>query len=193
MSSTSEPAVRAGAVRDTLDFFDKFQPGARERALSWFPAEARRVIEETSRLGWIPVEHDHWVVDGIVRELGRERAVRCWADSVATLTEQPLLKSFVGGALRVLGNDPVRFIGMLPKGWSMIWRDMCEPRVDTDRAGRPVLVLERVDPLVQPYPNYFHSWHGAAWGTARLTGRQVHAVLDVATDRSRALITFTFA
>lgn len=108
MIGGGHPAVRASAVRDTLAFLDKFHPGSRQRVLSRVPAESRRVIEETSRLSWVAVEHDHWTIDAMVELFGRERAIRCWADSVSSLVEQPLLRTFVSGMLKLVGNDPAR-------------------------------------------------------------------------------------
>lgn len=186
------PAVRASAARDSLAFLDKFHPGSRERVEASIPPESLAVIRETSRLSWIPLEHDHWIVDGIVSVFGRERAVRCWADSVTSQVDQPLLRTFVSGMLGIVGNDPGRVVALIPKGWSMIWRDMCTPRVALDAAGRPVLHLDNIEPRVRRYDNYLHSWHGACLGFARLTRLPVNVEFEIAADKSHATATFNF-
>lgn len=192
MSTRGQPAVRASAARDSLAFLDTFQAGARDRVKALIPPESLTVIEETSRLSWIPIEHDHFIVDGIVAVLGRERGIRCWADSVATLTEQPLLKAFVGGALSLVGHDPARVLAWMPKGWSMVWRDMCTPRFALDASGQPVIHFDEVHPEVRRYESYFASWHGSVLGFARLTGVPVQVTFTVAPDKSHAQATFHF-
>lgn len=192
VSGGDQPAVRASAARDSLAFLDKFHVGSREKVLALIPAASRAVIEETSRLSWVPIEHDHWIVDGIVTVLGRERAIRCWADSVSSQVEQPLLRTFVSGMLGIVGNDPARVIALIPKGWPMIWRDMCSPRFALDDSGRPVLHLDHIDPRVRVHDNYLYSWHGACLGFARLARYPVNVELDIAPDKGSATATFNF-
>lgn len=190
--SGSEPAVRASAVRDTLAFLDKFHPGSQARVMALVPEASRTVIEETSRLSWISIAHDHWTIDGMIEVFGRDRAIRCWADSVTNLVEQPLLRTFVSGMLALDGNDPARVIALIPKGWSMVYRDMCTPSFSLDVQGRPVIAFDDIDPLVRIHDNYIASWHGACLGMARLARVSARVDLWVADDRSRAEATFVF-
>lgn len=191
-TGSAQPAVRASAARDSLAFLDKFLPGSRSRVEAMIPAESLRVIQETSRLSWIPLVHDHWIVDGIVSVFGRERAVRCWADSVTSQVDQPLLRTFVSGMLGIVGNDPARVVALIPKGWSMIWRDMCTPRFTIDDAGRPVIHFDNIDPQVRAYDNYLCSWHGSCLGFARLTRLPVNVDFQIDPDASHASATFNF-
>src|SRR6476469_5254273 len=104
------PAVRASAVRDTLDYLDVFQPGARAEVLSRVPARSRTVIEETPRSAWVSVHDDHYTIDAMIDIFGRERAIECWCGAMMNLIERPLLHGFISGMKRVLGNDPGRVI-----------------------------------------------------------------------------------
>jgi len=190
MVTEAKPAVRASAARDTLDYLDRFQPGLRERVWATIPAEAQQVIEAALRLSWIEVQHDHHIVDGIVKTLGRDRAIRFWADSVASTVDKPLLRAFVNGMLSLVGNDPARIIAWMPKGWGMIWRDMCTPRFELSAQGTPLLHFENIHPSIRLHENYIHSWHGAVLGFARLSRTAVNVTFSVAPDLSHATATF---
>ena len=76
--ASGAPATRVSAARDLLAFVDKFEPGARARVLDSFPAASREALETSPRTSWLPLEHDHFVVDGVIAVLGKERALACW-------------------------------------------------------------------------------------------------------------------
>lgn len=187
---TEAAAVRASAVRDTLDFLDVFQPGLRAAVLERVPAPSRDVLETTPRSGWIEVVHDHYTVDAMVSLLGRKRAIQCWSDALATLVERPLLRAFVAGMTGLVGNDPIRVLGILAKGWSLVYRDCCEPTVTTDAEGRAVVRFAKIAPEVRRYRHYLDSWEGACRGFARITRLEGEVLFRVAEDLSSAEATF---
>jgi hypothetical protein len=185
------PATRVSAARDLIDFVEKFEPGAREKVLARFPRESREAFESTPRSSWLAIEHDHWVVDSVIAVLGRERALECWRDSVPDIIDKPLLRTFVSGMVRMFGRDPARIIGLFPKAWPLIYRDLSTLRLDTNAAGNPVLLFEDIAPEVREYPNYFVSWEGVCWGfshIARVNG-QVRAELS----RDKSVLAVHFA
>ena len=100
--------------------------------------------------------------------------------------------SFVNGMISLLGHDPGRMIGILPKGWGLIYRGVCEPSSDRRAKGQVVLRFERVATQVRASPNYFHSWHGTCLGMADLARMEGSVVFVVAEDRSSATATFTW-
>jgi hypothetical protein len=67
------PSVRVSAARDLIAFLDRFEPGAKAAVLSRFPRESLEVFDSSPRTSWMPIEHHHWVVDGVCEVLGRER------------------------------------------------------------------------------------------------------------------------
>src|SRR5689334_9237402 len=103
------------AARDLLDFSEKFQPGTRDQVLSLFPKATLDAFENTPRSSWFSIEHDHFLVDGVVTVLGRDRARQCWRDSVPDIVDKPLLRSFVSGMVRMFGREPARIVGLFPK------------------------------------------------------------------------------
>jgi hypothetical protein len=135
MSRTTEPrapAVRVSAAKDFLDFVEQFEPGARAEVLRRFPPESREAFELSPRSSWLALEHDHFVVDGVIAVLGKERALECWRDSVPEIVNKPLLRNFVAGMVRIFGREPARVLGLLPRAWLLIYRDLCTVSVRTD-------------------------------------------------------------
>jgi hypothetical protein len=184
------PAVRASAVRDTLDYLDVFQQGARAEVIGRVPAESRRVIEDTPRSGWIGIEHDHYTIDAMIEILGRDRAIQCWCDALASLTQRPLLRAFIGGMKRVFGSDPERVISWFPKGWSLAYRDVCTLELKKSTSGRPMIVFVDIPDEIRLYSNYFHSWHGVCRGFAAIAGVEGRVQFTIAPDLRFAEATF---
>jgi hypothetical protein len=149
-----------------LDFLERFAPGARARVLAGFPRASLEAFESSPRTSWLPIEHDHWVVDGICEVLGVERAIRCWRDSVSDLVDKPLLRTFVGGMLRVIGANPARRVGLLPKGWGLVYRDFCTLRLEDEGPTGVSLVFDDLAAELRTYPNYLHSFQGVCEGFA---------------------------
>ena len=187
------PAVRAGAVRDTLDFLDVFEPGARQKVLSRVPTESRAVIEEMPRSSWVSVEHDHHTIDAMIELFGVERAVECWERSMVHLTEKPLLRGFVSGMRRLFGSDQGRLLTWFPKGWPLAYRDVCTPSVARNPGGTPMIVFEDVADEIKLHPNYFHSWHGACRGFAIIAGVAGDVHFGIAPDLTYAKAIFAGA
>jgi hypothetical protein len=181
------PAVRASSVRDTLAFLDKFELGARSKVMARVPSASRDIIESTPRSSWVSIDDAHFTVDAIVELFGRERAIRFWRDTFTHLVEGPLLGSFVSGMVRVFGRDPTRVVGLFPKGWSLVYRDMCSPRLVSSEDHRPVIRFENIAPEVRSaYRNYLHSWHGALQGFAHVARVQGRVEFTVSPDASVA-------
>jgi hypothetical protein len=184
------PAVRASAVRDTLDYLDVFQRGARAEVIARVPEPSRRVIEDAPRSGWIGIEHDHHTIDAMIEIFGRDRAIQCWCDALASLTKKPLLGAFIGGMKRVFGNDPARVISWFPRAWPLAYRDMCTLVLKESSSGRPMIVFADICDEIRLYSNYFHSWHGVCRGFAAIAGVDGRVRFTIAPDLGSAEATF---
>jgi hypothetical protein len=176
-------------VLDSLAFLDKFEAGAQARVLERIPQASRDVLLNTARSSWVSIEHDHFAVDAIVELFGAARAIQYWRSATNNLIERPLLKSFVSGMINVFGSDPGRVIGILPKGWPLVYRDLGELSCARDE-GQAVVHWDPVAPEVRLYANYFHSWHGTCLGVADLARIKSAVEVVVARDRSSAQATF---
>lgn len=180
-------------MRDTLAFLDKFQPGARQKVLERVPPASRSVIEETARSAWIGIEHDHFTIDAIIALFGTPRAIQFWCARLAELSDKPLLKTFLGGVLKIMPMDRKRVIGFLATGWQLVYRDMCTLTVVENEVGDPVLRFDEIPEPVRRHRNYLHSWHGGCLGFAKLAGLGGQVAFRVALDLRSAEAAFTRA
>jgi hypothetical protein len=188
----TEPAVRASAVRDSLAFLDKFQQGACAQVLACVPAQSREAIETTPRSGWISIHDDHHTIDAIVALFGRARALEYWRQSLISLTDKPLLKNFVDGMVIVMGRHPATIVSLFVKGWSLAYRDLCEPRVIECASGNPGIRFDNVTPHLREYYRYFLSWEGTCQGFAHLARVRGHVEFRVAPDSTWAEAEFSW-
>lgn len=184
------PAVRASAVQDSLAFLDTFEPGAQARVLDLVPRASREIIETTPRSSWISIEHDHWTIDAMIEIWGRKRAIEGWRDGLTQLVERPLLRAFVSGMVNVIGPGDPRIVGVFTKGWPLVYRDMCQPRLVTLAEGRLGIRFENVAPEVRLYKNYFDSLDGACQGFARIAQLRGPVAFDVGPDMKWAECAF---
>jgi hypothetical protein len=183
------PAIRAGAVRDSLDNLDEFEPGARAAVLERVPPGSRELILSAPRSDWISIEHDHYTVDAIVQRFGRLRAIDYWCFSLRRLIDRPLLRNFVSGMVNVLGREPPIVVGFLVKGWGLAYRDLCKPvLVSVD--GQPAIRFEEVAPEVRRYSHYFASWDGTCRGFAHVARVKGDVHFSVEEDGQSALAVF---
>jgi hypothetical protein len=181
------PAVRASAVRDTLAFLEKFEPGSLARVMAKVPEPSRSIIEATSRSAWVGIEHDHYTIDAIIEVFGRQRAERFWSLAISELADKPLLKSFISGMFRWMPLDPRRVVSIFATGWPLVYRDMCTLEVVSSPATQfPVLHFREIPALVRRHRNYLLSWQGACAGFATLAGLSVELVFRIAPDISCA-------
>lgn len=182
----AKPAIRASVVRDTLAFLDEFEPGAQRRVMERVPAASRVVIERTPNSSWVPIEHDHWTVDAMIELFGTERAIQCWRDSMASLIDRPLLRNFLTGMIAVMGRSPTSVVRVFAKGWPLVYRDLCEPKLIATPDAQPTIRFENIAPEVRRYTNYLYSWQGGCQGFVHIARVQGDVQFEVAPDVSWA-------
>ncbi len=158
------PAARASAARDNVAFTDVYRPGSLRRIRERIPEASLTAIDETPGISWLEFEHDHWLMDATLEVLGRDDAIQCWRQSISQLIEKPLLKNFVSGALRIFGARPGKLIKMVPKGWTLAYRDFCAPRFVPLDDNHCELHLDDIAPQAFESPGYLHCWHGICLG-----------------------------
>jgi hypothetical protein len=175
-----------------LAYLDEFQPGSRAEVLARVPAVSRELIECTPRSGWVPIEHDHHTIDAIVDMFGRARATTFWRNSLIHLVDRPLLRNFVAGMLTVMGRNPATVVSFFVKGWSLVYQDMCEPRLVSGESGYPIIRFENVPAAVRVHHNYLLSWEGACRGFAHIARVEGAVSFKCAPDRSWAQAEFSW-
>ncbi len=162
--TTPRPAARASAARDNVALTETYRPGSLDRIHSLIPEMSLREITERPGFSWLEWEHDHWLMDATIEVLGREDAIACWRQGIASLIEKPLLKNFVESALRIFGARPGKMIKLIPKGWTLAYRDFCTPRFELVEEGRAVIHFENIVPHAFESPGYLHCWHAICLG-----------------------------
>lgn len=187
------PAARASAARDNLEHVDFYRAGSVGRVRALIPADVLEVIDTRAGSSWLEFEYDHWLMDGTIEVLGVEDAVRCWHQSIGFLIDKPLLRSFVHGALRMYGARPGKILKLLPKGWTLAYRDFCVPKFTLHEEGHAEIRFEEVAPEAFQSPGYLHCWHGICLGVFDLekpSNGRVAFEMDEA--RLEAKATFTW-
>jgi len=162
------PAARASAARDNLAFCDVYQPGSVAQIRATIPDDALQALDYTGGASWLEFEHDHWLMDGVLQHFGREEAVACWRQSIAHLVDKPLLKSFVQGGLRLFGAQPGSLLKLVPKGWTLAYRDFCVPAFSRTSEKSAELRFENVADEAFASPGYLHCWHAVCLGVIDL-------------------------
>lgn len=185
------PAARASAARDNVDFVDVYRPGALAEIRAMIPPDSLEAIDRTPGFSWLEFEHDHWLMDGTLEVLGREEAVRCWRRSIGHLIEKPLLRNFVEGSLRLFGTRPGKLLKMLPKGWTLAYRDFCTPVFELLTENSAQIRFENIAPEAFESEGYLHCWHAICLGVFDLE-KPKDGVVDFTIEREASLATARF-
>lgn len=133
--------MRAAHVQENLRSLDALGEGVRARVRAAIGPALVAEIEGASRVGWVPAALDVALTRAIGRELGDE-AVRRWSrDALIASAATPLLRGFVGTAMRTLGASRA-VLRWAPRAWNTIYRNAGELQHETEANGTVVLVYE---------------------------------------------------
>ncbi len=187
------PAVRANAARDTLEFTEAYRAGTRDSIRGTIAEESLDAIDHTPGFSWLDIEHDHWLMDGTMAVLGKRDALDCWRSNIASITERPLLQSFVEGGVRIFGGKPGALLKLIPKGWSLVYRDFCVPSFQRLGDCRAEIRFEQIAPMALEHPGYLHCWHGVCAGIFDLekaVGGKIE--FDIQAEKALAIARFSW-
>lgn len=182
MDQDRQPAVRARSARDLLAYVEVFRPGALERVYATMPSASRAVILETPNTGWIPLEHDHFVVDGVVEVLGRDGGLELWRTFLKGHLESPMLRALFEGFVRLFGLTPGTVAGFAPRGWGQAYRDFGALVLDERGKGHAAMRIVDIAPQVFDFPNYFISIEGTFGGM--LDATDTPGTVEMRVDRA---------
>ena len=87
-------------------------------------------IEAAPRLSWLPVSLNVRTVEAMAARFGEQRGIELLAECVYRQFDTPLWKSFVGGAMRLLGTEPSLLGRFLPEALQLVFRDCGRWAVD---------------------------------------------------------------
>ena len=143
-----EARALAITVQSTFEALQEMEPTLWARVRAELPPESLAAIEDTSRISWIPVEHDVALTRAIFAIAGRERARECFRRMMRQNFETPVLGSLAEGALRLLGGSPERLVRWAPKVWAHLMRDSGEMVVGQAEPALVRLELRDMPPAV---------------------------------------------
>jgi hypothetical protein len=183
--STRRPAARASAARDNVAFAEVYRPGSLAAIRETIPQASLDKIDNAPSASWLGFEHDRWLMDGTMQIFGRDEAIACWRQSINQLIDKPLLRPFVEGALRLFGNRPGKIIKLIPKGWTLAYRDFCVPGFHLIGDNSAEIIFDDVAPEAFEAEGYLHCWHAICLGVFDLE-KPENGRVDFEIDRAGA-------
>lgn len=105
---------------------------------------------------------------------------------MAALIDRPLLRNFLASMVAVLGRSAASSVRVFAKGWPLVYRDLCEPKLIATPDAQPTIRFENIAPEVRRYPNYLHSWQGACQGFVHIARVRGDVHFEVAPDMTWA-------
>src|ERR1700761_3292628 len=117
------PELRASLAKEQLASIDALgaQPSGRVREAA---AAAVRVIEQSTRVDWLPMTVLVEVLDATLATLGPHDAAAHWRRSTMRSLEIPLVKPFLNGVLMVFNPSPAVALPLCPKLFSLLYRNV---------------------------------------------------------------------
>lgn len=179
------PHTRGIAAQGALDHLDGFRPGAGAAAWAIIPEVSVEAIRTCPPMGWLSVEHEHWVTDAVFEVLGASGTAYFRWLVARRLIHTPLLASVLDRATRLFGTDPGTFMRMAPSAWALVFRDFGAPRFVERGAQTAVLDLVDCAPQVWTYPRYVDSWAGVMAATFDLSHVQGEVDVERAPTQGR--------
>lgn len=182
------PHTRGLAAHSALEHLDAYCPGRAAAARARIPADSLQTILTCPSLGWVSVEHEHWVTDAIFAELGDD-GIGYFRWLVARhLSKSTLFHPVLSRIARMFSVDPGTYLRMAPSAWSLAFRDYATPMlVDRDHHSASLELGECADAVFE-HPNYVQSWCGVVAATLDLCG--VTGEVSLARDESGRTVRF---
>ncbi len=177
-----------------LSATDAFAAGTEAAVRAIIPPESLRAIDTTPGVSWLDFEHDHWLMDGTLAVLGKDRAVEAWHHAMGQMIKKPLLRNFVEAGLRLFLGQPGQILQLLPKGWPLAYRDFCAPAYRRLAPDCAEIRFEEIAPEVFRSEGYLHCWHAVCLGVFDLERpRDGRVAFEIDRDRAAAIATFRWS
>jgi hypothetical protein len=113
------PAVQASYMKNLFATLAKLDQLAAVEAAD---PDLVQEVDAASRLSWLPVSLNVRTVEAMAARFGEQRGIELLAECVYRQFDTPLWKSFVGGAMRLLGTDPGLLGRFLPEAIQLVFR-----------------------------------------------------------------------
>lgn len=149
-------SVRASVVQTHLDGIERdLIPGV-AAALEHVPRESLEMIRSASRVGWVDIEPNFQLNEGIYEAIGIEGGRQFYRELYTDFFNGPLFRPFLQG-IKALGNpDPGAYIKHAPRAWDMLWRGLGRVEV-VSRSDKSIEIVFHEQPgrLFEPQLPWF--------------------------------------
>lgn len=124
-----------------------------QRVLSRVPAQTLALIDDTPRMGWVPIEESMKLTEALHSSLGTAGFRQFLSEQADRIASYPMLKSVFESAVRLLGLTPQALLKWATHAWEQVFRDsgrlVYEARQEpTPFAGKVEMRLEDVPPVL---------------------------------------------
>jgi hypothetical protein len=121
--------VRASIVQTHLEGVERdLYPGV-AAALQHLPPDAIAAIKSASRVGWVDIETNLRLNEGIYQAVGIEGGRTFFRTLYNDFFGRPLFATFMQGIKALGGASPGSYIKHAPRGWDMLWRGLGKVKV----------------------------------------------------------------
>ncbi len=175
---SKQPGVRAAAIHDVLEYLDTYSPGLQDEVRATIPGDVQDLIDSTSRMGWVDVEDDIFVVSGIWEVLGDADASEMMSRFVVRHLELPYLKTIVTNTARMFGLSPSSLMRMLPIGWGLVYRNVCTSKLASLSVGKAELAFEAMAPSAIRSEAYLSHFRAVLESLFRITEVKAEVVIQ---------------
>lgn len=150
-----EPAVQASYMKQFAAQVRELGADG-ERVVASDP-ELFAELDEAWRMTWLPIETNVRMVDALYGTLGTARTRTFLADQIGAQLDTPLWRSFVEGAVRLLGLDPGSLSRWLPQTLALVFRSCGSWNVGREGEAAAVLRGENVPRVLVVHPHWADS------------------------------------
>lgn len=106
------------------------------------------LLQNTSRVGWLPVEVDVDLTESLFVEAGPLAARAAFRKALRDALSAPLLRPLVSAAGAVLGSGPAQMLKWAPRIWNLVYRDAGDFRVTDVQARTAVVELRELPDVI---------------------------------------------
>ena len=175
-SRDTAPAVRARALKDTLEFLDAHRPELARTMEVELDPETLCTIREALPMDWISASMSRGLIEVIVTALGSAEGTHVWRDLVTyTLRHSSVIGPLISVATTVGLAAPWSFVKQVPRGWENTYRGYGVPEVvrTGDHAAR--VTWRGVPSYLFDHPVHYVAIRGALIGVVELSGHTTTA------------------
>ena len=120
--SPTDPAVRASHLKEDVAALSTLGHDLESRVRARVATRTLRVIEDATRVDWLPLELNVELAEAVFQEAGDART-RAWASASFGLSLNAFFKPLMESALRLFDPTPHRIYGFLPRAWPTVYRN----------------------------------------------------------------------